>query len=288
VSSFLQKAGEVQPHTSYLVCATARSGSTLLCEALKNTGLAGQPEEYFLPLNEDFFSKELWGVSSYADYIARVIKEGTSSNGVFGAKMMWAHFDDFVGKLRSIPGYERLPVPELLSTVFPNLHYIWITRSDKVRQAVSYAKAIQSDVWAIVDETSKISLSGSRLRESYMKNLKRSDRIEASDKPLCHSSFTKELEFDFAHIDFLLGRIKSHEAAWQRYFAENGIKPYTVVYEDLAVAYEQTAIEILHELNVSVSEALKILPRSMKRQADTLSEEWIQHYHEFNRLIACY
>ena len=32
---------------SYLVCATPRSGSTLLCELLKDTGVAGRPEEYF-------------------------------------------------------------------------------------------------------------------------------------------------------------------------------------------------------------------------------------------------
>ena len=32
---------------SYLVCATQRSGSTLLCELLKDTGVAGRPEEYF-------------------------------------------------------------------------------------------------------------------------------------------------------------------------------------------------------------------------------------------------
>src|SRR5215207_8545306 len=32
---------------SYLVCATPRSGSTLLCEALKSTGVAGVPAEYF-------------------------------------------------------------------------------------------------------------------------------------------------------------------------------------------------------------------------------------------------
>ena len=33
--------------TSYLVCATPRSGSTLLCQGLKATGVAGRPEEYF-------------------------------------------------------------------------------------------------------------------------------------------------------------------------------------------------------------------------------------------------
>ena len=31
----------------YVVCATPRSGSTLLCELLAGTGVAGQPEEYF-------------------------------------------------------------------------------------------------------------------------------------------------------------------------------------------------------------------------------------------------
>ena len=32
---------------SYLVCATQRSGSTLLCELLRATDVAGVPDEYF-------------------------------------------------------------------------------------------------------------------------------------------------------------------------------------------------------------------------------------------------
>jgi hypothetical protein len=35
------------PERSYLVCATPRSGSTLVCQALKATRVAGNPEEYF-------------------------------------------------------------------------------------------------------------------------------------------------------------------------------------------------------------------------------------------------
>src|SRR3954469_18520556 len=35
------------PVLSYLVCATPRSGSTLLCHLLDQTGIAGHPEEYF-------------------------------------------------------------------------------------------------------------------------------------------------------------------------------------------------------------------------------------------------
>jgi len=35
---------------SYLICPTPRSGSTLLCEPLEGTGIAGRPDEYFQPL----------------------------------------------------------------------------------------------------------------------------------------------------------------------------------------------------------------------------------------------
>ncbi len=35
------------PTHPYFVCATPRSGSTLFCEALAETGVAGRPAEYF-------------------------------------------------------------------------------------------------------------------------------------------------------------------------------------------------------------------------------------------------
>src|SRR5205807_1627042 len=76
-------------------------------------------------------------VSNYAVYLAQVLEEGTTHNGVFGAKVMWGYFDDFISNLRDISSYREMPSPDLLSTIFPNLHYIWVTRSDKLRQAIS-------------------------------------------------------------------------------------------------------------------------------------------------------
>ena len=37
----------MRPICTYLICATPRSGSALLCEALTNTGMAGYRKEYF-------------------------------------------------------------------------------------------------------------------------------------------------------------------------------------------------------------------------------------------------
>jgi LPS sulfotransferase NodH len=243
----------MRPHTSYLICATNRSGSSLLCEALKNTGIAGRPEEYFWRDDEPFWS-ERWSVSTYADYLNKAIEEGTTPNGVFGAKVMWGYFDDFLTKLRRIPEYEELAVPDLMRTVFPNPHYIWMTRRDKVRQAVSFWKAIETGIWACT-----------------------------GDEP---PTPAKEPVFDFEPIDYLVQEIVTHEAAWQQYFSECGVTPFTVVYEELVLAYEETARQTLQYLSIPIPENLVFAERQLKKQADALSEEWVQRYHDLKRAQA--
>jgi LPS sulfotransferase NodH len=94
----------------------------------------------------------------------------------------------------------------------------------------------------------------------------------------------KKLIFNFEAIDHLLQRIMVQEADWQRYFNASGIKPLTVVYEDLTAAYEATAIKILNYLDIAIPENLAFAERRMKRQANALSEEWIERYYNLKRL----
>ncbi len=239
----------VQPQTSYLICATPRSGSFLLCEALINTGVAGGPGEYFWKGNEAGFA-DRWdvSVSSYADYLAKAMEQGSTPNGVFGAKIMWGYFEDFVAKLRQIPAYAAVPFPRLLATVFPNLHYIHMTRRDKVRQAVSHWKALQTNVWA---------WSGEEL-------------------PLPAT----EPVFDFAAIDTIVQATVAHDAAWQQYFAACGVQPLTLVYEDLVASYEESVLRVLTYLEVVLPPQVAFGPRRMRKQADAQSEEWVQRYLE--------
>ena len=76
-------------HTAYVICAVQRSDSFLLCAALKNTGLAGIPEEYF-SYHEDGenWENDWWarqhGVTSRSAYFELVLAKGTTANGVFG------------------------------------------------------------------------------------------------------------------------------------------------------------------------------------------------------------
>ncbi|HLJ35677.1 MAG TPA: Stf0 family sulfotransferase [Ktedonobacteraceae bacterium] len=272
----------MQPHTSYLVCATQRSESTLLCEALTNTQRAGHPAEYFEALRasglptrpkeyfEDIEDNEINRIlgnysridqklpqrfTNYENYLNEVLEKGTTSNGVFGAKMMWGYLGDFVDSVRQIHRYRELAVPHILPAIFPNLHYIFVTRSDKVRQAISLWKAIQTQTWR-VDGHKDPSNSTGQLRHS-----------------------DPELVFNFAAIDHLVQRITRHDAAWQDYFSCLGIQPFTVVYEELVDAYEETATAILRYLHIPVPEHLPFAPRTMQKQSNGLSEQWVERYH---------
>ena len=131
------------PTRSYFVCATPRSGSTLLCALLDQTGIAGHPEEYFealrhsgvprrpheyfdpdrhaniierlafreLPDGSEHTPSDLWDPGSYGRYIDWTLEQGTTDNGVFGAKLMWGYLGDFADLLRGIEGTRASPCP---------------------------------------------------------------------------------------------------------------------------------------------------------------------------------
>jgi LPS sulfotransferase NodH len=81
---------------SYLLCATPRTGSNILCEALRATRVVGGPDDYFWSPPVWY---ERWQVSSFPAYLARLLEEGTGPNGVFGCKMMWHYVDELVPRL---------------------------------------------------------------------------------------------------------------------------------------------------------------------------------------------
>ncbi len=277
----------MHPTCAYLVCATPRSGSTLLCEALTNTGLAGRPKEYFEALKatgrprqpNEYFTNlaypELASIlddqsrlawlphpitNDYPVYLDHVLRAGTTPNGVFGAKMMWGYFGDFLAHLRDIPIYSQMHAPELLATIFPDLHYLLVTRLDKVRQAVSLWKAIQTWTW-------------------------REDEIE--DSPILPARSTGEPRFHFEAIDQLYQQIVAHERAWQEYFNSNGIRPYCVVYEEFVTDVEESVLSIFRFLGIPLPDRIATAAPRMKRQSNGVSEEWVARYLTLKTMELC-
>jgi LPS sulfotransferase NodH len=235
-----------QVHRSYLVYGDVRSGSSLLCEALKNSGVAGRPEEYFWHGTEGDRFYEGYQPADYAEYVRYVVEGTVTANGVFGAKMMGGYLGSFVQRLRQSPRYADPPLVEVMTAVFPNLKAIWLTRRNKVRQAVSWWMAIQRNQWS---------------------------SEQAADP-------ATKAEYDFEAIDHLVQELVVREAAVQEHFSECGIEPFVIVYEDFYDACEETAVAVLDYLEIGRPAALTFGERRLQRQANALSEEWVQRYRE--------
>jgi len=129
---------------SYVVACSDRSSSTFLCASLWRTGRLGAPWEYLnasfedlrgtfaMPVHRSVAStlmKRLYALDS-AEYITKLLRCRTSSNGVFGLK---ARFDDFRGAVKE--------VPELLNMLAP-VSYIYFDHRDKLAQAASVVRAV--------------------------------------------------------------------------------------------------------------------------------------------------
>ena len=265
----------VYPHTSYLIMATPRSGSYLCCESLINTHLAGHPTEYFGPVQTRVLSKRLHA-SNYIECLAWILRKGTTPNGVFGGKVLWQFHEDLAERLREIDGCEKLSFAELLSETFPNLHYIWATRRDKVKQAISFWKASQTRAWVNINAEewqSEAPLIADQ--RGIASNI-------WTDNPFWRS-VGQEAVFDYKAIERLRRCLEQDEVEIQNYFTTLGIQPFKVVYEDLVNAYEETALQILDYLQISVPEKLVFGERKLQKQADGQSEEWLQRYYQLKQ-----
>ncbi|HVQ58230.1 MAG TPA: Stf0 family sulfotransferase [Solirubrobacterales bacterium] len=285
----------MQPDHSYLVCATPRSGSTLVCHALEETGVAGRPEEYFEALRhsgrprrpEEYFAgvedpsirdhlgergigteppprSPLWSRAAYDRYLEWAFEAGTTPNGMFGAKLMWGYFGDFVSLLRNIPSCRDVSLAELLPSVFPEVSFVRVVRANKVRQAVSLWKAVQTATW----------------REDQAQ-AKAASVEDGSGPP--YRSFLEEhrpqLRFHYRAIDHLLQGLLVEEACWDAFFEHAGIKPILVLYENFADDYETSTLRLLDRLGLETPADFNFEPR-MKRQSDRVNDDWTRRYSD--------
>jgi LPS sulfotransferase NodH len=238
---------------AYLICATPRTGSSLLCGLLDSTGVAGHPESYFRAPDEQEWA-DRWGIAgpsdsafSYADYVQAAIVAGRTGNGVFAARIMWGTLDEVVAKL--VPFHPDLAGSEIgiLNRAFGRTCFVHLWRADVVAQAVSLLRAEQTNVWF---ETGQ-------------------GRQEPEREP----------QFDFNQIRERVHLIEKHNAAWQQWFAAHHVRPYWVRYEDLDADPVSVARGVLGFLGLELPAGSRIAVQH-RRLADELNAQWINRYQD--------
>jgi LPS sulfotransferase NodH len=278
------------PRLSYLICATPRSGSTLLCDALDATGISGHPDEHFEVLLEtgqprqprDYFQRsndpEVWALLDDPEF--------QDVLGEYGGR--YAEHPALRDPSWRSPDFERLLKEAFRKGTTENgvlgTKIMWAYFRDFVRLArrtpglrevrpcevpASVLPNLRRHVWIHRRDTTRQAIS-------LWKALQTQQWRQDSDE----DAGGQGLRFSFAAVDHLKLRIDEHNEAWQSYFEECGVEPLEVIYEDLVEDYEGTILRVLDGIGIPRPEHFVVAAPRMKQQADELSEEWVRLYND--------
>ncbi|MFJ5308543.1 Stf0 family sulfotransferase [Streptomyces sp. NPDC088350] len=242
---------------TYFICATPRTGSSLLLGLLDSTGVAGHPQAYFRAPDEVAWAKR-WGIArtsqgalDYGEFVRAALVAGRTRNGVFGAKLMWGTHAELTGRLAG--WHPELAGDELrlLEREFGRrVRFVQLRRDDTLAQAVSWLRAEQTGVWFV---GGRGEIGGGQ--------------DPAGSRPA----------FDRDALTRIMRTIDEHNAGWERWFDRYGIRPYRIRYEDLSADPEAVTLRVLDHLGLTLPAGGRVTP-SHQRQADRLNEEWGARY----------
>ncbi len=217
---------------SYIIASLPRSGSQFLSGELWKTGLLGAPCEYLFPAYDMRPMMNRLRTTTPADYIAKLVACRTSPNGVFG---MNVHIQHFIPFLRGYPG--------LLAALAP-LTFIYNTRRNKVAQAVSMAKALQTNTWT-------------------------SQQLKANPPS---PQYNREL------IERCIADLNQQEQEWEHWFAEHDVTPFRLEYEELARDRTGTVQSIIELLGAENDEPAEVELPPVEKQSDSTNKDWIARF----------
>ena len=254
--------------TSYLVVATQRCGSTLLVESLHATGCAGEPQEFFqylpntgmAPQPREWFADvedgsilelldplEEHGTPDTATPVAwreHIRSSGRTPNGVWGGKLMWNQTALLQQRASQLPHCSRDGLRAAIRDVIGSEPvYVHVHRPDVVSQAVSFWRAVQTQVWRGHPDS------------------------ERDSQAVYHAGA-------IAHI---VKNLRDQENSWRAWFAAESITPIDISYP---VLWRNLTAIVGHVLAALGQDPELAPPPMLERQADQRSDEWVDRYRD--------
>ena len=247
-------------YSSYVICTSPRSGSTLLCKLLAATGIAGNPASLFYrPALSDWLAR--LGLTPPESATEREMLEtifeggihkGRGDTAIFGLRQQRHGFEFLCEKLAILhPG--DLSDSERFQRVFGTTLFIHLTRADKLAQAVSYLKAEQTGLWHLAPDGTELERTAPHRAPVYD-----GDAIRA-----CVETMT------------------DYDRAWEAWFEREAIAPLSLSYDDLSNDPQGTLRTVLIRLGLDPAAADEITP-GVRKLADHTSQEWVARFRAEN------
>ncbi|MCP5082648.1 MAG: sulfotransferase [Alphaproteobacteria bacterium] len=243
-------------YTSYVICTSPRSGSTLLCQLLAATGVAGKPGSYFhdgsisawlgyydLTPDEAASEREV-----LAKIFAAAIAEGSAGTGVFGLRLQRHSFDFFSRKLEVLHP-DHSSERERFQAAFGRTAFIHLTRTDKIEQAVSYVKAQQTGLWHAAPDGTELERLSTPQSPAYAP-----DKIAAN-----------------------VEEMTAYDRQWENWFKAEGLTPLLLTYAELSADPVNTLKRVLDHLGLDRDAAHGVEP-GVAKLADEMSKSWVARF----------
>ncbi len=229
---------------TYIIASLPRSGSTLLARLLWDTGWVGAPKEYLNPMQLRDWEVRLgrppsrwlhgglrgaavgaivgrgWSERRLSRHLERV-RCRRSSGGWFGLKLHHHHFVRYGGM-------------SFVDRVLPDARWLRISRADRLGQAISWQRALESGQWAA---------------------------WQPKGEPV---------RYRRSRIEQRLADIEQAEMGWDRSLAGRAV--WSVTYEALVASPGTTLQSALSWLGVERRVEDPQLPTG--RQADRVTDDW--------------
>lgn len=226
------------PDHCYLICATPRSGSTLLSELLRASLVMGEPREYLDRGGMMFRLARAYGATR-ADggvrptaYLRALVDRHAGGNGAFGIKLMYDHLAPF------------LPVPAFRSLARRS-RYVWLRRRDMLAQAVSAALAEKRSQW---------------------------HRVAGEQAP------TGDPPYDRTALERAWRGVLVHDAGWRLFFDVNRIEPLTLTYEELLADTDGACRRVCAAVGIADPPPFSLEGAAVEPMSTAANREWIDRY----------
>lgn len=229
-----------KPGISYAVITTPRSGSTYFCDLLDSTKVAGYPAEH-LRLATQELSKNC--NFDYLRLLNNLVQYRVTDNGIFGTKLI-SHFL-----------FELHKTSFDFDQIFLTLDkFIFLTRRNKLAQAVSLVIAQQTEVWHLRDNLNKLSY------QAKLENIVIDDAL-------------------LDNVEQKLGFINRQEERLKKIMARHKIEPLLLVYEDVVEAPHIQINHVLDFLQVSrTSQHTQNINSGIKKMPSSISQEIMSQF----------
>ena len=242
-----------------VIASVERTGSTLLCSILRGTQAAGAPEEYLNIQTKNFarlrktVGEPKLRFSQFPMALARLATGRYSWKDI--SSFSQVSFRDYllaVARERTTPNgvfgvkmhwnqYKRHMIDLGLDVNVWEAPVSWvrITRENELRQAISFVRAAQSESW--------------------------NSNMQVVREPI----------YDAAAIISALNRIAEENAEWDNYFAEEGIVPLHITYEQLTQNMDSTVRKVMAFIDSPVD----VVPAPQtKKQSESTSRQWAERF----------